>query len=132
MRLRVEAPPPPPPEKHEDEMSEKTCSRELCGKKLNGNNTKGVCGSGCLSPAAPKSVRAAGVVDVSVAKRAPKAVEMEPAAVELRDVSDRVPDLSAPERARVVAEALGQNWQALQATWAEAWLDGLRSRLGAA
>lgn len=50
----------------------KTCTRPGCGKKLNDSNTKGMCSSGCLSPEAPVSLRAAGaggVAEVDVLRR---------------------------------------------------------------
>ena len=88
-----------------------TCTRPGCGKTLRSNNTKGVCGSGCLSPDAPASHR------TTSAKRAsPK-------------VSARVPDFGALDRFRTVAEALGKNPEAILSEFAEGWLQALRDQV---
>lgn len=91
----------------------KTCSREGCGKKLRPRNKKGVCSSGCLSPDAPRSLRAKGTGQPGPAQAA------------------SLPS-SNPQslvRFRVVAEALGKDPDALLEEFAQGWLDELRGRV---
>lgn len=91
----------------------KTCSRPGCGKKLNANNTKGVCNSGCRSAEAPPSMRA------------PTATPS------TRRPVKRAAAGEALERFRAVAEALGMDPDAVLEEFAEAWLAELREKVAA-
>lgn len=90
----------------------KTCSRPGCGKKLNANNTKGVCHSGCRSAEAPPSMRAH---DTPSTRRPVK----------------RASAGEALERFRAVSEALGMDPDAVLEEFAEAWLAELREKVAA-
>lgn len=88
-----------------------TCSRSGCTKKLNANNTKGVCGSNCLSPEAPAGIRA---ID------------------RIRAAATTPPD--APERGalgrfRTVAVALGLEPDDILEEFAQEWLNALKAKL---
>lgn len=90
-----------------------TCSRSGCTKKLRSNNTTGMCGSACLSPDAPPSIRA------KVAK-----------ATEVSEVTPATPtEGSALARFRLVAGALGVDADGELEVFAQAWLDGLKAKL---
>ena len=95
----------------------KHCSRSGCGKKLRSSNTKGTCGSGCLSPEAPAYQRAKSV---------------EASSEPIKRVKRQAPAESSSEgleRFRVVATALGKDPDELIAAFAESWLGALRERL---
>lgn len=97
----------------------KHCTRPGCGKKLRSSNTKGTCGSGCLSSEAPAYQRAKDVEGgtAPVVRARPKKREVE------------APSPEGLERFRVVATALGKDPDALIAAFAESWLEALRERL---
>lgn len=83
------------------------CSRRGCGKQLRSNNTTGMCGSGCLSPDAPPSLRAAGVDGDDILDDKPK----------------KVGRSDVQKRFRAVAVALGKDPDAILDEAAQAWLD---------
>jgi hypothetical protein len=92
-----------------------TCSRNGCGKKLRSNNTKGVCGSGCLSPEAPSYMRAGVAVKSPRVSKAPKA-----------DAADVM------ARFRAVATGLGKSPDVILQDAAQAWLLALEELLDGA
>jgi hypothetical protein len=87
-----------------------TCGRAGCDKKLRSNNTKGVCGSGCLSSSAPPAVRA---------KEAGKASSgsLPATSTATGDVLDRFDKVCA---------ALGKDPQETLSELAQGWLDEVR------
>lgn len=94
----------------------KTCERPGCGKKLRSSNTKGVCGSGCLSDEAPPSQRAKGA-------GTPRREGKRAAAPESAGSS------GALERFRQVAAGLGLDPDAQLEAFAETWLAEVRSKV---
>lgn len=125
------------PTTKENPMSEKTCTRDGCGKKLRSNNTKGICSSGCLSSDAPPTHRAAGVIDIAVMRK--PGVELEPAKVELRAEKKQKRSAKAAReeqdheetlrRFRLLAEALGVDADQVLATFAESWISKARDAI---
>jgi hypothetical protein len=84
-----------------------TCTRPGCDKTLRANNTKGECGSGCLSPDAPPAKRAKGPALKSTSSaRSPGAVA----------------------KFRLVAEGLGLDPEAMLEEFASEWLALLKSK----
>ncbi len=88
--------------------AERICSAEGCGKKLHGNNKGDAC-RGCITGerTAPKPAKAARTV------------------VAPRREGDGL------ERFKVVATALGYEPDELMASFAAAWLEQLREKVGA-
>lgn len=88
-------------------MSERTCS--TCSKKLRKNNSGDLC----------TSCRRGPDVGAPVTKRKP---------VPVKAANDEAPD-SVLAKFRVVADALGENPDAILADYAQGWLDRLRAKV---
>lgn len=104
----------------------KTCTRAGCGKALRSNNTKGVCGSGCLSSEAPPAKRAnryAEAEERGGGDRPTPPTPPRPGALVPAGGQESV------ERFRLVAGALGLDPNQVLGQFADAWLAGLRNRI---
>lgn len=108
-------------------MTDKTCSRPGCDKKLRSNNTSGKCSTGCRSPEAAPSQRAAdveGTVKASQTAPVAKVSRGAPAPTSGDEVS-----LTPLAKFRMVAEALGKDPAAILNEFAGAWLEALAEKL---
>lgn len=119
-----------------------TCTRPGCGKKLRSSNTKGTCGSGCLSAEAPAFQRAEGVdgkPGIVRAKPGPKPKapstpkQMHPADVVAQFMP--TPNKSAAEltleKFRQLATALGFDADETLADFAQTFIDKARTAVTA-
>lgn len=104
-------------------MTTKTCGRPGCGKKLNKNNKRGVCGTGCLSTSAPPSKQVKpGGPQSNVLRQLHAKTESKPNGISPKKIL---------ENFRAVATALGKDPDVLLADAAQGWLDGVREAVAA-
>lgn len=107
-------------------MEEKTCTK--CGKKLRRDNVAGVCGDAKACRARVAAGADSSIYDVKAPSESREQVKA--AAV---DFGGRLQvekhALPALERFRIVADALGEDADALLEAFAESWLAQLKERV---
>ncbi len=93
-----------------------TCTRAGCGKTLRKNNTKGTCGSGCLSAEAPAYQRA-------------KAAGAAKATTSALAVGTPATGGTALQRMRALCELLERDFDVTLEAFATEWLREVREKL---